>query len=809
MSRIPALVAALSLSLAGWAGAQPEQHHHGGGHEPTPSEPSSPLRAAGEEKQVRAECDESCWVERIKERYEILEKKWPGSTKQIIEGYKAANKNLAEKYKSDPVTRRKKIGEMGSGILEFANVAKKWVESDDRYRGRIPDRLLERIRENLNEAMLEKMGEQHPTIMKVGLERIMDTICPGNCSSRHRDDTVRKSPEIPDSWIGRGRQYQDSDPAKARRDYDQALKLDPKNLEALLGRAYANFKQNDFSAAAADAKAALEIDANNASAQAMLKLAAGRGDGAAPAMTQAAAVPMGAAAAAAGDLSSVNLSAKYVEEARRALSLGDYQSAADRAGRAIAADAENAAAYNLRSIAYNRQRRFDLGLKDALSGLRLDANNGSLLASQAYSLSRLKRYREALAAAQKALESNPEDGGAYRMRAMALAGLGDRRGLLDSLAKAAQFDARNQQLLKAALQQPQDGDLSFLFSDDGESRDAPRSVASATFNRRFGIVAVSSIVGGFLLALGIFQMLVSKRLGRLGKPAVAESGSWPAAPVEDRKPDGIFTSQYKTLRQIGVGGMGVVYEGTDLSLGRRVAIKKMRDEIKSNRRERERFVNEAKLVAGLHHPHIVDIYAIVEDREDLYLIFEFIEGKTLEQMVEDKPLGFSQALPLLRAVASALDFAHDHRVIHRDLKPSNIMVTGQGLVKVMDFGIARLAKETALRYSVTGTVMGTPPYMAPEQQKGMVRKESDFYALAVCLYEMLSGQTPFRGDAAGMLLNKSNKHYDAISALVPGIPEGLDKILDQALDPDPDKRFLSAKEFLLHLDGLAASRRAS
>src|SRR3989338_1070650 len=556
------------LSLAGLAGAQGHQHQHGPSDaEPTRSEPgarSSQEEKPGVEEQSTdedgrpdARCDESCWENRIKRRYAILEKKWQGSTDQIMKGYHAARKNLAEKYKNDPAARRGKIAEMGKGILEFANAAKKYIECESRYGGNIPDRLLRIIRGNLNEAMLEKMGEEHPTIMNVGLGRIMDTVCPDDCSARHGDDTKRKTPRDPISWIWNGKHWLDRHPGRAREDFEQALTLDPKSVEALLGRAYANYKLNNFSAAAEDARTALGLDPHNASALAVLKLAAGRGDGAAPGAGQSAGAVMpgaGAAQAAAPgavDISNINLSVKYAQDARRAMSLGDYESAAERAGRALDSNARNAAAYNLRSIAYSRQRLFDQALRDALAGLKLDASNSALLNSQAYALNRLKRYREAMTAAQRALEVNPKDGAAYRMRAFALGGMGDRLGLLDSLSRAAELDAGNKKLLDAALQHPQDGDLAFLFSQDLENSDAPNAAPAAARSRRFAIVAVSSIGGGFLLALGVFQFLVSQKTGKLSAPR-----AW--NPL----------SQYKTLRQIGVGGMGVVYEGTDLSFGR-------------------------------------------------------------------------------------------------------------------------------------------------------------------------------------------------------------------------------------------------
>jgi serine/threonine-protein kinase len=130
------------------------------------------------------------------------------------------------------------------------------------------------------------------------------------------------------------------------------------------------------------------------------------------------------------------------------------------------------------------------------------------------------------------------------------------------------------------------------------------------------------------------------------------------------------------------------------------------------------------------------------------------------------------------------------------------MVEEDGMVKVMDFGVARMAKDSLPRMSMTNTVVGTPPYMAPEQEQGIVRKESDVYALAVCLYEMVTGTLPFQGMGAGMLMAKLNGTYVPASRVVQGLPEGFDAVMAQALTPDPDKRLRTAGEFAAALSAL-------
>ena len=158
-------------------------------------------------------------------------------------------------------------------------------------------------------------------------------------------------------------------------------------------------------------------------------------------------------------------------------------------------------------------------------------------------------------------------------------------------------------------------------------------------------------------------------------------------------------------------------------------------------------------------------------------------------------------------MAAALDFAHGRGVIHRDLKPSNVMINKEGFIKVMDFGIARMAKDAATRVSMTNTVVGTPPYMAPEQEQGIVRREADVYSLGICVYEMLCGRVAFTGTGAGMLMNKVNMAYKPLSKEVKGLPAGVDLVFARAFQADPDQRFHSAGELLSALEALPTGAR--
>jgi serine/threonine-protein kinase len=445
-----------------------------------------------------------------------------------------------------------------------------------------------------------------------------------------------------------------------------------------------------------------------------------------------------------------------------------------------------------------------------------------LFVIKAFDKNRQKDYRTALAAAGTAREMDPGSVDAMANYAYALGGLGQREQMMDLLEQAAAKDARYQASLQDAKNRPVGSDILFLFPGEfaagGPAQpSAPEESSPPSRTRRFGVLAVATVLGGMLVAFGFLQSVAGPLTKRL-KTALAKApasvdnavGGGPATltprPLND--PDGeLLRGQYKLLRQIGAGGMGLVFEGTDVTLNRPVAVKKMRDELRLDRRERMHFINEAKTVAALHHPNIVDIYAVIEEGDELFLVFEFVNGHTIYDVIRHRgALGFPEALGIIRGMVAALDYAHGRGIIHRDLKPSNVMLNKEGFIKVMDFGIARMAKDAATRVSMTNTVAGTPPYMAPEQEQGVVRKEADIYSLAICFYEMLSGRVAFAGTGAGMLMNKINMSYLPISQGVSGLPQGIDLVFANAFQADPNQRFHSAGEFLSALEALPRPR---
>ncbi|MBI5209164.1 MAG: serine/threonine protein kinase [Elusimicrobia bacterium] len=232
----------------------------------------------------------------------------------------------------------------------------------------------------------------------------------------------------------------------------------------------------------------------------------------------------------------------------------------------------------------------------------------------------------------------------------------------------------------------------------------------------------------------------------------------------------------------GIGGMGVVFKGWDRELERDVAIKRMHGAIAKDAKARDQFLREARTVAKLNHPYIVAIHDIVRSADDLYLVFEHVDGETISDiLVSSKKLEPKECVRILRFVCEALAHAHENGVIHRDLKPANIMMSRRGYVKVMDFGIARHL--SAGHKLGEGTIAGTLPYMAPEQHDGKSSAQSDVYSLGVVAYEFLMGERPFSGVHC-----HRDKEAERFPPLSKNLPEGLSRLVIACLKKDPAAR---------------------
>ena len=219
---------------------------------------------------------------------------------------------------------------------------------------------------------------------------------------------------------------------------------------------------------------------------------------------------------------------------------------------------------------------------------------------------------------------------------------------------------------------------------------------------------------------------------------------------------GTTLSHFRITAKLGEGGMGEVYRATDTKLGREVALKVLPADMADSAERLDRFRREAMTLASLDHPGIVHVYSIEEADGLHFLTMQLIEGESLDLLIPEGGLAVDRILEIARALAEALAVAHDKGIVHRDLKPTNVMVTGDGRVKVLDFGLAKFTGpqseevldstlQTELRTS-DGVVMGTVPYMSPEQLSGLqVDHRSDIFSLGVILYEMGSGERPFQG----------------------------------------------------------------
>lgn len=256
--------------------------------------------------------------------------------------------------------------------------------------------------------------------------------------------------------------------------------------------------------------------------------------------------------------------------------------------------------------------------------------------------------------------------------------------------------------------------------------------------------------------------------------------------------------KYDVLDEIGRGGMGVVYRGFDPVLQRTVAIKTIQQSDSSE--IATRLLNEARAAARLQHPNIVEIYDFGQEDETVYIVMELLEGDNLRGALKKGQLSSRALLNLLAEVASALDFGHSRGVVHRDVKPSNIIVLPNGHPKVMDFGVAQLQRNQ--RLTATGSTLGTPQYMAPEQIRGeVVDGRADEFGLAAIAYEALTGHTAFEADSFSAVMYRiiSGDLKDA-TTLNPQLPEGVNAVLRRGLATDAAARYPTCAELTAALD---------
>jgi serine/threonine protein kinase len=253
---------------------------------------------------------------------------------------------------------------------------------------------------------------------------------------------------------------------------------------------------------------------------------------------------------------------------------------------------------------------------------------------------------------------------------------------------------------------------------------------------------------------------------------------------------GTMISHYKIIEKIGEGGMGVVYKAEDVKLKRHVALKFLPPHLTRNTKARERFLIEAQAASALDHPNICTIHEIDETPEGMtFISMACYEGETLRERIGRGPIEVEEVVSVATKLASGLAKAHEKGIVHRDIKPANIMITPEGIVKIMDFGLAKLAGQAAV--TRTGNIMGTVAYMSPEQARGeSVDQRSDIWSLGVVLYEMLTGARPFKGDhEQAILYSILNEDPKPLASFRPDIPDHVAGVVLKALERDPSKRY--------------------
>jgi tRNA A-37 threonylcarbamoyl transferase component Bud32/tetratricopeptide (TPR) repeat protein len=463
--------------------------------------------------------------------------------------------------------------------------------------------------------------------------------------------------------------------------------------------------------------------------------------------------------------------APAVREAFRLIHIGDALKAERTLLRHLENEPKDAEAWRMLALAQYKQKRYADSIESANGALALDRRDYHARGLKIRDLMGLERWLDAENEASTLLEDRPRDPWAFTWRADAREAQGKVDAALEDRKTAAEIDPDN---------------FASLYEEALHARAGKKAPAlPAALGKRSAL-----LIGALGTAFLFLSFAVYRKRGdssvRVALRQTDHDAAVAAAPRVDAVPQG-----FQVVKTLGAGGMGVVYEAVDLALQRTVALKKMRDEVAANPRERARFLKEARVVAALRHPHIVEIYSIQENSDGLFLVFERVPGETLHERLGQGALRPADALPLLRQVAAALDYAHSQGVVHQDLKPANIMVHG-GAVKVMDFGIARRVQETLSTMSRV-EVAGTPAYMSPEQEQGgAVGPAADLFALGVCAYEMLTGRLPF---PQGGLAAKAQGLYLPASQDTP-LPKGVDGELARALAAAPQGRHASATAFV-------------
>jgi serine/threonine-protein kinase len=273
--------------------------------------------------------------------------------------------------------------------------------------------------------------------------------------------------------------------------------------------------------------------------------------------------------------------------------------------------------------------------------------------------------------------------------------------------------------------------------------------------------------------------------------------TYPPAPPSERQ-----IGKYRIKGELGRGGMGAVYLAEQPGLGREVAIKELILSPAADPTALMRFLQEARVMARTSHPNLVQVHDLEQIGDANYIVLEYVRGKSLRDMVSQGPIPMPQTFAVMHGVLQALDYAHRHAIVHRDMKPENVLISDEGSVKVADFGIARLTDDTGAGSTATktGTTVGTPQYMSPEQvASSKVDGRSDLYSAGIVFYELVVGQPPFTGSESDGPFTLMAKHVQAPpqppSVRRPGLDMRLEEVILKSLSKRPEERYQTGQEF--------------
>ncbi|MBI4677310.1 MAG: protein kinase [Elusimicrobia bacterium] len=643
-------------------------------------------------------------------------------------------------------------------------------------------------------------------------------------------DPEKESDIASKAWTLKGLvRYQKHDYASARMAAEEALRLDPNNTAAFEVKMYSQSR-------------ILVGDSNEPSAGQAAEQAAAQAERILALLNPSLAhnIPEWNDRQALHPTESGRLVQKVIESRGK----GDLGAQLQYAEAAVKADPSDPMAYFQRGRAFFEAKDYNGAVLDLTRAMSKGWNDALMFKLRAEVLLKAGSAREAYHDANMAVSYNPDFAEAYALRAMArlrLAGkdaaaiLRAKADILSDMDKARRLnpelsrlhddvmediaEAQEKAGKQAGPAAPSQGVQGPGFPGPG-SQPAVEAPAGPARDDRGRLVLYAGAALGLiavLLAIAVVVLLVPRaksfpavgevslasddRLAGDPAPAAVPAGRDAAGaargspPPENAPGEKPIKSRYRRTRELGQGGMGVVWEAFDEDLKRKVAVKALSPQLRSSPVERERFLKEARLVAAMDHPNIVVIHDVVEEDGQACLVMELVEGKTVSALMEGSPEGrisLAQALDIVNQAAAALEHAHERKILHRDVKPSNIMVTAQGRVKVMDFGIARQAQESLTRLGVTDTIAGTPYYMPVEMENGIVGRESDTYALAATAYHMLTGRPPFEGE--NWRQSRGQCRFASVSSMLPGAPPALDGFFAKGLSPNASARFHDAAQ---------------